>query len=51
MLYKILGEFKDWMQSVQISQYGNYDYLMYANIDFNHPDVRSEVIKWGKWKQ
>ena len=47
-LYKILGEFKDWDKGVD-SQYGNYDYLMYANIDFNHPDVRSEVIKWGKW--
>ena len=28
---------------------GNYDYLMYADVDFEHPEVRQEMKNWGKW--
>ena len=28
---------------------GNYDYLMYADIDFMCPDVNKELRTWGKW--
>ncbi len=28
---------------------GNYDYLMYADIDFMDPDVNAELRRWGKW--
>lgn len=28
---------------------GNYDYLMYADIDFMDPDVNEELRTWGKW--
>jgi len=28
---------------------GNYDYLMYADIDFMDPDVNTELRNWGKW--
>lgn len=28
---------------------GNYDYLMYADIDFMDPDVNAELRSWGKW--
>lgn len=28
---------------------GNYDYLMGANVDFSRPEVRQELITWGKW--
>jgi alpha-amylase len=28
---------------------GNYDYLMYADIDFMNPEVNSELRTWGKW--
>lgn len=27
----------------------NYDYLMGANVDFSMPEVRNELIEWGKW--
>ncbi len=28
---------------------GNYDYLMYNDIDFRNDYVREELDKWGKW--
>lgn len=28
---------------------GNYDYLMYADIDFDHPEVVNEMKNWGAW--
>lgn len=30
-------------------EHGNYDYLMYADVDFSHPAVKKELKKWGKW--
>lgn len=47
-IYKIVGGNKDFAQAVD-REFGNYDYLMYANIDYNHPDVVDETIRWGKW--
>lgn len=28
---------------------GNYDYLMFSDIDVNSPAVRTELARWGKW--
>jgi alpha-amylase len=28
---------------------GNYDYLLYADLDMDHPEVRSELKGWGTW--
>jgi alpha-amylase len=28
---------------------GNFSYLMGCDLDFQHPDVRAEMIRWGKW--
>ncbi|TDM02521.1 alpha-amylase [Macrococcus carouselicus] len=47
-IYKILGENKDWNEFVD-DEKGNFDYLMFSNIDYRHPDVRNEMIEWGKW--
>lgn len=47
-IFRILGEHKQWNENVD-GCYGNYDYLMFANIDYNHPDVRDEMIRWGQW--
>ena len=30
-------------------EYGNYDYLMGADVDHREPDVREELFAWGKW--
>ena len=31
------------------SEYGNYDYLMGCDLDFENEDVRDELTSWGKW--
>lgn len=47
-VFRIVGENKTWNQNVD-DEFGNYDYLMFANIDYSHPDVKKEMIEWGKW--
>lgn len=47
-IFKILGENKDWNENVD-QEKGNFDYLMFSNVDYQHPDVRDETINWGKW--
>jgi alpha-amylase len=47
-IYQIQGEGKSWGKEVD-SENGNYDYLMFSDIDFKHPDVRIEMKKWGMW--
>ncbi|WP_280771121.1 alpha-amylase [Salipaludibacillus daqingensis] len=47
-IYRILGEHKRWNEHVD-DEFGNYDYLMFANIDYYHPEVRDEMMYWGKW--
>jgi alpha-amylase len=46
--YRIIGTNKKWNEYVD-EEFGNYDYLMFANIDYNHSVVKAEMIKWGKW--
>lgn len=47
-IFRILGDFKSWSENVDC-EFGNYDYLMFADVDFHHPDVIEETIRWGKW--
>ncbi len=34
---------------MEANELGNYDYLMFSDIDMNHPEVRTELTRWGKW--
>ncbi len=47
-VYQIVGEGKAWAEGVD-SENGNYDYLMFSDIDFDHPEVVSEMNRWGRW--
>lgn len=47
-IFRILGDYKDWNSNVD-DEYGNFDYLMFSDIDYDHPDVKEEMIGWGKW--
>ena len=47
-VYKIIGEGKGWDLGVS-DEKGNFDYLMFADIDYAHPDVREEIKKWAIW--
>lgn len=47
-IYEIQGEGKSWSEGVD-GENGNYDYLMYADIDFDHPEVVEQMKQWGVW--
>lgn len=47
-IYRILGENKSWSEEVS-HEFGNFDYLMHADINHSHPEVRDELIRWAKW--
>ncbi len=47
-IFKFLGLGKDWEQMVS-DEHGNYDYLMFSDLDMNHPEVRTELSRWAKW--
>lgn len=48
-IYNILQEWgDDWEQMID-DEKGNYDYLMYNDIEFRNPAVREELFQWGKW--
>ena len=47
-IYRILGDGKYWSDKVS-NEFGNFDYLMFADIDHKHPDVKNELFKWAKW--
>lgn len=47
-VFKILGENKSWSEGVS-DEKGNFDYLMFADIDHKHPNVKKELFHWGEW--
>lgn len=47
-IFKFLGLEKDWEELVG-DENGNYDYLMFSDLDMNHPEVRTELARWGAW--
>lgn len=50
-IYKILGDkTKGWAKGGDVdTEKGNYDYLMYADLDYSHPEVSQDVLNWGVW--
>ena len=47
-IFRIIGENKGWNLGVS-TELGNYDYLMFADIDHAHPDVKAELFRWADW--
>ena len=47
-IYKTIGHKKNWAKDVS-DEHGNYDYLMFADLDHSHPEVRADILKWGEW--
>lgn len=47
-IFKLTGEGKGWSWAVA-GEHGNFDYLMFSDIDHNHPDVRQEIFYWADW--
>jgi alpha-amylase len=47
-IYKIVGDNKGWSKSVADEQ-GNADFMMFADVDYSHPEVCEDVKNWGEW--
>jgi alpha-amylase len=47
-IYKIAGPNKGWADDV-CREFGNYDYLMFANLDYSNAEVRRDLLNWGEW--
>ena len=48
-IFRILKEDVDGWQEMIDDEKGNYDYLMYNDVDFRNAYVREELDRWGKW--
>ena len=48
-IYSIQNEYGDKWQDVIENEYGNYDYLMGADVEYRNENVKAEIIFWGKW--
>lgn len=47
-VFLIQGEGKSFAEDVD-DENGNYDFLMFADVDYKHPDVVAHTKEWGKW--
>jgi alpha-amylase len=47
-IFQIQGEGKGWSETVD-DEGGNADFLMFADLDYSHPEVCEDVTNWGKW--
>jgi alpha-amylase len=45
-IFKFEG--KEWEKDVDL-EYGNYDFLMYSDLDMDSPYVVDELKRWGNW--
>ncbi len=48
-IYKIRNEYGQGWEDVVANENGNFDFLMFADIEFRNPSVREELKRWGKW--
>ena len=49
-IFLIQGDNKGWANDDLVdNENGNYDYLMYADIDFKHPEVIQNLYDWAHW--
>ncbi len=48
-IYQIIHDHGDGWEEMIDDEKGNYDYLMYNDIEHRNPFVREELNYWGKW--
>jgi len=48
-IFNILNEWGDDWEEMIDDEKGNYDYLMFNDVEFRNPAVREELNRWGKW--
>jgi alpha-amylase len=47
-IFKIINDYEGW-EEVVAREKGNFDYLMFVDIEFRNPAVREELKRWGEW--
>lgn len=48
-IYKILNDFGNEWEDMISDEKGNYDFLMYNDVEFRNQAVREELKRWGEW--
>lgn len=48
-IYCIQNSYGEGWEDVPSKEFGNYDYLMFNDIDFRNTAVREELKRWGEW--
>ena len=48
-VFSIMNEYGEGWDEVIDAEKGNYDYLMFADIEYRNEFVRKEIKRWGKW--
>ena len=48
-IFAIQNHYGEGWEKVPSTEEGNYDYLMFNDIDFRNPSVREELRNWGMW--
>lgn len=48
-IFSIVNEYGDGWEDIVDDEKGNYDYLMYTDIEFRNPAVREELKSWSRW--
>lgn len=48
-IFSIRNPFGDNWENVPTTARGNFDYLLYSDIEYRNPAIREEIKYWGKW--
>ncbi|MBA4167343.1 MAG: alpha-amylase, partial [Chitinophagaceae bacterium] len=48
-IFSIVNEYGEGWEDVIDTEKGNYDYLMFCDVEFRNPSVREELKRYGKW--
>lgn len=48
-IFRIVKEYSGSWQEMIDDEKGNYDYLMYNDVDFRNDSLREELNRWGQW--
>lgn len=48
-IFSIQNEYGEGWEDVPSDELGNYDYLMFNDIEFRNKAVREELKRWGEW--
>ena len=48
-IFSIQNQYGEAWEQVPSSEMGNYDYLMFNDVDFRNKAVREELKRWGEW--